>query len=169
MRIRLSYKDRYLLLQALSPFETRSFPSLPRCFPRSFTFYVAHPVRSIPAFPRRKRLRPTRLRSWSSEVPAIGHVSGTLLRGAGAVRRRDSRLGGSDLSAAATRALRKGCVADDGGRNGSGLSIDTNGCITAAIGTNSISYQASTGPWSQVSAFRTFACLEEINSAGHAA
>ena len=38
--------------------------------------------------------------------------------------------------------------------------------ITAAIGTNSISYQASTGRWSQVSAFRTFACLEEINSAG---
>jgi hypothetical protein len=38
--------------------------------------------------------------------------------------------------------------------------------ITAAIGTNSISYQGSTGRWSQVSAFRTFACLEEINSAG---
>jgi hypothetical protein len=38
--------------------------------------------------------------------------------------------------------------------------------ITAAIGTNSISYQASTGRWSQVSAFRTFACLEEINSVG---
>jgi len=38
--------------------------------------------------------------------------------------------------------------------------------ITAAIGTNSISYQASTGGWSQLRAFRTFACLKEINSAG---
>jgi hypothetical protein len=29
--------------------ETRSLPTLARCFPRSFTFYVADPVSSIPA------------------------------------------------------------------------------------------------------------------------
>jgi len=29
------------------PIETRSLPALTRCCPRSFTFYVAHPVRSI--------------------------------------------------------------------------------------------------------------------------
>src|SRR6185437_7460256 len=27
--------------------ETRSLPTLARCFPRSFTFYVAHPIHSI--------------------------------------------------------------------------------------------------------------------------
>jgi len=27
--------------------ETRSLPALARCYPRSFTFYVAHPTRSI--------------------------------------------------------------------------------------------------------------------------
>jgi hypothetical protein len=27
--------------------ETRSFPALARCFPRSFAFYVADPVSSI--------------------------------------------------------------------------------------------------------------------------
>jgi hypothetical protein len=27
--------------------ETRSLPALARCYPRSFTFYVAHPGRSI--------------------------------------------------------------------------------------------------------------------------
>jgi len=27
--------------------ETRSLPTLARCYPRSFTFYVAHPIRSI--------------------------------------------------------------------------------------------------------------------------
>ena len=27
--------------------ETRSLPALARCYPRSFTFYVAHPARSI--------------------------------------------------------------------------------------------------------------------------
>src|SRR5262245_25896477 len=26
--------------------ETRSLPALARCYPRSFTFYVAHPIRS---------------------------------------------------------------------------------------------------------------------------
>jgi len=31
----------------LQIFETRSLPALARCFPRSFAFYVAHPVRSI--------------------------------------------------------------------------------------------------------------------------
>jgi hypothetical protein len=30
-----------------SSIETRSPPVFARCFPRSFTFYVAHPVRSI--------------------------------------------------------------------------------------------------------------------------
>jgi len=115
MRIRLSYKDRYLLLQALSPFETRSFPSLPRCFPRSFTFYVAHPVRSIPAFPRRKRLRLTRLRSWSSEGPAIRHVSGTLLRGAGAARRRHSRHGRIGWKRRGCWSVAKRLWADDDG------------------------------------------------------
>jgi hypothetical protein len=28
-------------------FETHSLPALARCFPRSFAFYVAHPIRSI--------------------------------------------------------------------------------------------------------------------------
>ena len=28
-------------------FETRSLPTLTHCFPRNFTFYVAHPIRSI--------------------------------------------------------------------------------------------------------------------------
>ena len=27
--------------------ETRSLPTLARCYHRSFTFYVAHPIRSI--------------------------------------------------------------------------------------------------------------------------
>ncbi len=31
----------------LQIFETHSLPALARCFPRSFAFYVAHPVRSI--------------------------------------------------------------------------------------------------------------------------
>ncbi|MEP7015980.1 MAG: DUF885 domain-containing protein [Verrucomicrobiota bacterium] len=30
--------------------ETHSLPALARCYPRSFTFYVAHPIRSIPIF-----------------------------------------------------------------------------------------------------------------------
>jgi hypothetical protein len=29
--------------------ETRSLPTLARCFPGSFTFYVTHPIRSIPS------------------------------------------------------------------------------------------------------------------------
>jgi len=37
-------------LRFCSWFETRSTPSLARCCPRSFTFYVAPPARSIPAF-----------------------------------------------------------------------------------------------------------------------
>src|SRR6266487_6159691 len=28
-------------------FETRSLPPLTHCFPRNFTFYVSHPIRSI--------------------------------------------------------------------------------------------------------------------------
>jgi hypothetical protein len=32
---------------AVSTIETRSLPALAHCFPRSFTFYVAHPIRSI--------------------------------------------------------------------------------------------------------------------------
>jgi hypothetical protein len=28
--------------------ETRSLPTLTRSYPRHFTFYVAHPIRSIP-------------------------------------------------------------------------------------------------------------------------
>jgi len=33
-----------------SVFETRSLPALTRSYPCRFTFYVAHPVRSIPRF-----------------------------------------------------------------------------------------------------------------------
>jgi putative endonuclease len=40
-------RERFLKSGAGRRFETRSFPTPPRCFPRSFTFYVAHPVRSI--------------------------------------------------------------------------------------------------------------------------
>jgi len=36
-----------LLVQPLSGIETRSLPTLTYCYPRSFTFYVAHPFRSI--------------------------------------------------------------------------------------------------------------------------
>ena len=32
---------------ASRPFEIRSLPLLTHCFPRNFTFYVAHPIRSI--------------------------------------------------------------------------------------------------------------------------
>src|SRR5262249_9678195 len=32
---------------AIAQVETRSLPTLAHCFPRSFTFYLAHPVRSI--------------------------------------------------------------------------------------------------------------------------
>jgi prepilin-type N-terminal cleavage/methylation domain-containing protein len=35
---------------SLSVFETPSLPTLRRCYPRSFTFYVAHPIRSIQRF-----------------------------------------------------------------------------------------------------------------------
>ena len=34
-------------LMKTSRVETRSLPALARCYPRSFTFYVAHPARSI--------------------------------------------------------------------------------------------------------------------------
>ena len=34
----------------LFSFETRSFPTLTRSYPRRFTFYVAHPIRSIQRF-----------------------------------------------------------------------------------------------------------------------
>src|SRR5437588_4042554 len=34
-------------LRELRCLETHSLPTLARCYPRSFTFYVAHPIRSI--------------------------------------------------------------------------------------------------------------------------
>ena len=46
--------------------ETRSLPTLTRCFPRSFTFYVAFPIRSI----RRHAWAPIETRS----LPALTHV-----------------------------------------------------------------------------------------------
>src|SRR6478672_2808751 len=33
-----------------STFETRSLPTLARSYPRHFTFYVAHPIRSVQRF-----------------------------------------------------------------------------------------------------------------------
>src|SRR5262245_24308208 len=39
--------------------ETRSLPTLARCYPRSFTFYVAHPIRSIQ---RTALAKPSRIR-----------------------------------------------------------------------------------------------------------
>jgi putative endonuclease len=61
-------REKFLKSGAGTAFETRSFPTPPRCSPRSFTFYVAHPVRFIPAHPitslsPRKRLHRTQLRS----------------------------------------------------------------------------------------------------------
>jgi putative endonuclease len=50
-------REKFLKSGARRRFETRSFPTLPRCFPRSFTFYVAHPVRSIRAPQLRHYLR----------------------------------------------------------------------------------------------------------------
>jgi hypothetical protein len=38
------YRDR---CPSLRKFETRSLPALARCFPRSFTFYVADPINFI--------------------------------------------------------------------------------------------------------------------------
>jgi len=35
------------LQAALAQVETRSLPTLTHCFPRSFAFYVAQPIRSI--------------------------------------------------------------------------------------------------------------------------
>jgi hypothetical protein len=35
---------------SVSAFETRSLPVLTRSYPRRFTFYVAHPIRSIQRF-----------------------------------------------------------------------------------------------------------------------
>jgi hypothetical protein len=46
-------ENRYVgeeLNLSVSAFETHSLPTLARCFPRSFTFYVAHPIRSIQLF-----------------------------------------------------------------------------------------------------------------------
>ncbi len=35
------------LVRSHGSIKTRSLPTLAHCFPRSFTFYVAHPIRSI--------------------------------------------------------------------------------------------------------------------------
>jgi hypothetical protein len=37
-------------ISLISYFETHSLPALARCYPCSFTFYVARPARSIPGF-----------------------------------------------------------------------------------------------------------------------
>src|SRR5436190_22428184 len=39
--------DHFTLSVIRTLFETRSLPALTRCYPRSFTFYVARPIRSI--------------------------------------------------------------------------------------------------------------------------
>src|SRR6266487_602367 len=40
-------RDVFYVAHPARSIETRSLPTLARCFPRSFTFYVAHPIRSI--------------------------------------------------------------------------------------------------------------------------
>src|SRR4030095_15779816 len=40
-------RDVFCVADPASSIETRSPTTLARCFPRSFAFYVAHPVRSI--------------------------------------------------------------------------------------------------------------------------
>ena len=61
----------------LSSFETRSFPTRPRCYPRSFTFYVAFPSApfsfcaliqaSTRSFNRSKGIAPpSRISSWNA-------------------------------------------------------------------------------------------------------
>ena len=37
----------YVARLPVGSIETRSLPTLTHCFPRNFTFYVAHPIRSI--------------------------------------------------------------------------------------------------------------------------
>ena len=39
--------DAQRLTSNSESFETRSLPTLAHCFPRNFTFYVPHPIRSI--------------------------------------------------------------------------------------------------------------------------
>jgi hypothetical protein len=41
---------RFFQLVSFSAFETRSLPALTHSYPRHFTFYVAHPNRSIQLF-----------------------------------------------------------------------------------------------------------------------
>src|SRR5438477_9949427 len=53
-------------LVPLAPLKTRSLPALARCYPRSFTFYVTRPTRSIPAFvpnfrPQQKATKKTKI------------------------------------------------------------------------------------------------------------
>jgi hypothetical protein len=36
-----------MLKKTLNAYQIRSLPALTHCFPRSFTFYVVHPIRSI--------------------------------------------------------------------------------------------------------------------------
>jgi hypothetical protein len=43
-------KQEQMKQKIFSCFETRSLPALTRSYPRRFTFYVAHPIRSIPGF-----------------------------------------------------------------------------------------------------------------------
>src|SRR5439155_812804 len=59
------------------PFETRPFPQLARCFPRSFTFYVAFPIRSIRrvGFPHLCRARRPRLHSLTASFTALPSIS----------------------------------------------------------------------------------------------
>jgi hypothetical protein len=42
--------QQFVVLNSSSAFETRSLPTLTRSYPRRFTFYVAHPIRSIHCF-----------------------------------------------------------------------------------------------------------------------
>ena len=47
--LRLGHRS-FPCARLLLRFETQSLPSLLRCYPRSFTFYVARPTRSILEF-----------------------------------------------------------------------------------------------------------------------
>src|SRR6266567_3910044 len=49
-------RDVFYVAHPTRSIETRSLPTLARCFPRSFTFYVAHPIRSIREKTRAARL-----------------------------------------------------------------------------------------------------------------
>src|SRR5204863_6357375 len=57
-------------VDCLRQFETRSLPALSRSYPRHFTFYVAHPIRSSEAtgtcVPQPFGLSAALVRNWSS-------------------------------------------------------------------------------------------------------